>query len=102
MKSALAIALLAACGTTPASSPYGPGMGTPDNPVPQQGMAGPYAVTTRVDFSVEQVLPGQAEAIVATLRDFSKNPGHSIITLADQEGVPAVAAIYDALPSQLT
>jgi hypothetical protein len=104
MKRLLAIALLTACGTTDSGTdqPYGPGMGTPDNPVPQQGAVGPYMVVTHVDFSVEQVLPGQAEAIVATLRDFSKNPAHSIITLAQKEGVPAASALYDALPSQLT
>lgn len=105
MKRLLAIVLLGACGTTSVDSPdspYGPGTGTPDDPVPQQSAKGLYQVRTTVDLTVEAILPQQAEAIVATLRDFSTNPGHSIITLADQEGVPAVKALYDALPSQLT
>jgi len=104
MKSLLAIALLTACGTTTpdSPSPYGPGTGTPSDPVPQQGKDGPYTVVSHIDFSVEQVLPGQAEAIVATLRDFSTNPAHSLVTLAQKEGVPAIAELYDALPSQLT
>jgi hypothetical protein len=102
MKYALAVSLplFAACAADP-GSPYGDGLGTPENPVPAQSEEGPYQVVTRIDFTVEQVLPGQAEAIVATLRDFSKNPAHSIITLAQKEGVPAIAELYAALPGPL-
>ena len=104
MKRLLAAALLAACGTSgSADSPYGSGTGTPDSPVPQQGAdKGPYQVTTAVDLTVEAVLPPQAELVVQTLRDFSQNPAHTLITLAGQEGVPAVVTLYDALPSVLT
>jgi len=105
MKRLLAAALLAACGTSGSAtdSPYGPGTGTPDSPVPQQGAdQGPYQVTTSVDLTVEAVLPPQAELVVQTLRDFSQNPAHTLIDLAGQEGVPAVATLYDALPSVLT
>jgi hypothetical protein len=80
--------------------PYGPGKGTPENPVPAQ--SGPYTVTTRVDLTVEAILPQQAEDIVAAMRDFSQDPAHALITLAAQESVPALADLYDALPSQLT
>jgi hypothetical protein len=104
MKRLLAIALLTACGTTDGTpSPYGTGIGTPDNPEPTQGRdGGAYAITTKVDLTVEAILPQRAEDIVQSLRDFSTNPAHAMITLAAQESVPAVAQLYDALPSQLT
>ena len=102
MKRFLAIALLTACGTTDSGSPYGPGMGTPENPVPAQSNEGPYTVTTKVDLTVEAILPQQAEDIVAAMRDFSTNPAHAMLTLAAQESVPALADLYSVLPSQLT
>lgn len=103
MKRLLAIALLTACGTTDGTSPYGTGIGTSANPAPTQGKdGGAYAVTTKVDLTVEAVLPQQAEDVVAALRDFSTNPAHAMLTLAAQESVPALADLYDALPSQLT
>jgi hypothetical protein len=104
MKRILAMAILTACGTTSGtdSSPYGPGMGTPENPVPAQSNEGPYTVTTKVDLTVEAILPQQAEDIVAAMRDFSTNPAHAMLTLAAQESVPALADLYDVLPSQLT
>ena len=104
MRLLAAAVLLAACGTSgSATDPYGPGLGDPANPVPQQGAEkGPYQVTTSVDLTVEAVLPPQAELVVQTLRDFSQNPAHTLIDLAGQEGVPAVATLYDALPSVLT
>ncbi len=70
--------------------------------MPQQANEGPYQVTSTIDLSVEAILPQQAELVVQTLRDFSQNPAHTLITLAGQYGVPEVAALYDALPSILT
>src|SRR6516162_9635211 len=102
MKPIVAIVLLAACGTSDPASPYGPGVGTPDNPMPQQADEGPYTVTTKVDLTVEAVLPQQAEDVVVAMRDFSKNPAHALITLAAQESLPALNDLYGALPSQLT
>ena len=105
MRLLAAALLLAACGTSGSGTtdPYGPGVGDPNNPVPQQGVdQGPYQVTTSVDLTVEAVLPPQAELVVQTLRDFSDNPAHTLITLAGQEGVPEVETLYDALPSVLT
>jgi hypothetical protein len=95
-----ALLFLAACGTS--GSIYGTNIGTPENPAPQQANEGPYTVTTQVDLTVEAILPQQAEDVVAAMRDFSKNPAHALITLAAQESVPALADLYDALPSQLT
>ena len=102
MKRLLALALVTGCGTTDTSSLYGTGIGTPDSPAPSQGKdGGAYAVTTKVDLTVEAILPQQAEDVVVALRDFSTNPAHAMITLAAQESVPAVGQLYDALPSQL-
>ncbi|HUS27630.1 MAG TPA: hypothetical protein VMZ53_03955 [Kofleriaceae bacterium] len=108
MQRFLAISLLAATTTATAacgaSDPaddgygYGEGLGTPENPVPQAEDKGPYAVTSRVDFTVEAVLPAQAELVVVTLREFSKNPAGGLIAAADAAGVPAVKALYDAIP----
>jgi len=96
--------LAAACGTSGSAGDGGDGtgLGTPDSPLPQGADKGPYQVTTKVDLTVEAVLPPQAELVVQTLRDFSNNPARTLIDLAGQEGVPAVATLYDALPSQLT
>lgn len=101
MKCLLAACLLAACGT---SGPTGDGgdLGTPENPIPAPADQGPYQVTTSIDLTVEAVLPPAAELVVQTLRDFSNNPAHALIDLASQEGVPAVATLYDALPDVLT
>jgi hypothetical protein len=101
MKRVLAVAFLAACGTS-GSTGAGGDLGTPENPLPQPAEKGPYQVTTSIDLTVEAVLPPQAELVVQTLRDFSNNPAHALIDLAGQEGVPAVATLYDALPDVLT
>lgn len=109
MQRFLAISLLTstalatgACGAQdPADDPsggYGEGLGTPENPVPQPADKGPYAVTSKVDFTVEAILPAQAELVVVTLREFSKNPASGLISAADAAGVPAVKALYDAIP----
>ena len=99
MKRLLALSLLTAC-TTGISN--GHDLGTPDNPLPQNGDQDPYLVTSSVDLSVEAVLPQQAEAVVATLREFSMNPAHALIDLATRAGVPAIGQIYGVLPSALT
>jgi len=104
MKRLLALVLLAACGTTPGSGTgtgSGDDLGTPENPVPQQGDEGPYQLASNVDLTVEAILPAQAEAVVEQLRDFSTNPAHALITLADASGVPAVGTLYGALPGIL-
>jgi len=90
---------LVACGVTTSGGGDDGSQGTPENPVPQK--TGPYLVTNHVDFSVEQVLPPQVELVVKTLRDFSTNPAHTLITLADEAGVPAVGTLYGLLPSVL-
>jgi hypothetical protein len=74
--------------------PYGGG--TQQDPVPAK--TGPYAVVNTIDFTIEAILPPQAELIVSTLREFSTNPAHALITIADRAGVPAVGVLYSVLP----
>ena len=77
----------------------GPG-GTTSHP-PAPVASGTYQVDSRIDITVEALLPQPVEDIVVTARDFSKNPAHTLITLADEAGVPAVGTIRDYLPDFL-
>ncbi len=98
--SLLAVVLLAACGTTGAGGDGADGQhGTPENPVPSS--TGPYAVVNKVDFTVEAILPAQIELVVTTLREMETNPAHALISIADRAGVPAVGALYGAIPGVL-
>ncbi|NVB77546.1 MAG: hypothetical protein HOV81_04045 [Kofleriaceae bacterium] len=100
MKRALVLCLVAACGTNgPGDGDgYGSGLGTPENPIPQSGEEGPYEVASRMDFTVEQLLPPQVEFAVVTLRTFSTNPARALVDAADHAGVPAVGALYNVIP----
>jgi len=104
MKRILALSLLAACSTstTGDDTTGGPGdvVGTQQDPVAAK--SGPYAMVNRIDFTVEAILPGQIEAVVASLREMSTNPAHALVDLADQAGVPAVGTLYGLLPGVLT
>lgn len=95
MKRLLALGLLAGCGVISSGSGDDP-IGTPENPVPAK--SGAYQLVNRVDFTVEAVLPSQAELVVSTLRALSTNPAHALITIADQAGVPAVGVLYGLIP----
>lgn len=98
--SVLAVAL-AACGAqAPDDHGYGGGLGTPDNPVPADDSR-PYTVASRIDFTVEAIVPAQIELAVVTLRAFSENPARTLITVADQTGVPALAELYSLIPGFL-
>jgi len=102
MRSAILLvgtSLLAACGASDpvAENPYG--AGTPESPVPETNQSGaPYRMVNTIDFTAEAILPAQGELIVSTLREFSTNPARALITAADAAGVPAIAALYGAIP----
>jgi hypothetical protein len=98
LPSALSALLLAACGVSQPGGGDGT-IGTPENPLPAK--TGPYQVVTTVDFTAEAILPPQGELVVATLRDFSTNPAHALISIADKAGVPAVGTLYGVLPGVL-
>jgi len=70
--------------------------GTQENPIPAK--TGPYSVVNTIDFTVEAILPPQVELIVSTVREFSTNPAHALVTIADRAGVPAVGALYGVIP----
>jgi hypothetical protein len=78
----------------------GTDLGTPGNP--DVAKTGPYKMTNHIDLTAEAVIPPEAEAWVSTLRTFSTNPARGLIQAADAAGVPALQALYDALPDQLT
>lgn len=101
MRIAILASLLAAgCGVSPADGTGSDDpVGTPENPVPSK--EGPYAVRNTVDFTAEALLPKPAEVVVATLREFSTNPGGALVAAADAAGVPALATLYGALPGPL-
>ena len=72
---------------------------TPPPPAPKA--TGEYVVTSNIEITIEALLPEPAANLVATARDCSVNPAHTLITLADEAGVPAVGTVRDALPSYL-
>jgi len=94
--------LVVGCGVSPGGGGGdgdGSGSGTPENPIPSK--TGPYAVRNTVDFTIEAILPPQAELVVSTLREFSENPAHALIEVADQAGVPAVGQLYGVIPGPI-
>ncbi|HEX7843332.1 MAG TPA: hypothetical protein VF469_37930 [Kofleriaceae bacterium] len=106
MKHALVLCLISGCGAlAPGSNdgpdpvdPDGSGPGAPGPAEQRLVAAGVYQVVSRVDLTVEAVLPEQAEQAVSTLRALSDNPARALLATADEAGVPAIAELYGALP----
>jgi hypothetical protein len=96
MKILLAFSLLAGC-ALPQTSDGGDG----DDDTTAIVASGAYQVRSTIDVTAEAVLPAPAEELVVTLRDFSVHPGHTLIDLADQAGVPAVSELRALLPDVL-
>jgi hypothetical protein len=94
----LAASLLAGCAPETGAADAEP-IGTPEDPVPAK--TGPYQLVTTVDFTIEAILPPQIEDVVVTLRDFSTNPAHALLDLAERRGVVAVTILRAALPGYL-
>lgn len=69
----------------------------PSGPAPVA--SGTYHVESRIDITVDALLPQPAEDMVVAARSFSQNPAHTMIELADAAGVPAVGTLRDVLPS---
>jgi len=99
MKRALVLCLIAGCGTSADSSTTDDPVGTPENP--QLAKVGPYQLVNRVDFTIEAVLPAQAELVVSTLRALSTNPARALVTVASEAGVPAVGTLYGLIPGAI-
>ena len=73
----------------------------PPRPPGDASAHGTYRVRSVFDVTVAAVLPQPAYEIVATLRDFSTEPAHTLIDLAEDAGVPAVSELRAALPDVL-
>src|SRR4051812_45396702 len=94
----LAISLVLLTGCLPhASSDDGDDPG----PTPIAAADGTYQVRSQIDITIEALLPEPAEEVVVTLRDFSTEPAHTLITLADDAGVPAISELRTVLPDVL-
>lgn len=98
MRRLLLLLVVAACGTEDPTVPtYGEGLGTPDNPIPQDSV--PYTAHT-LTSAPSSALAAKATALSAPLRQFALTPGHSLLTIAAQAS-PEELATLDALSSSL-
>ena len=89
-------------GEAPHAPPTQPSPAPPPQPAPSVPVAsGVYQVTSEIDLTAEAVLPAPAADFVVTLREFSTQPAHTLFTLADEAGVPAIAELRAALPDAL-
>jgi hypothetical protein len=71
----------------------------PTQPQPEPEPAtGQYTMRSDVDVTVDAVLPEQAHDMVVVFRDFSTNPTQTLLDVAEDAGVPAVASIREDLP----
>jgi hypothetical protein len=82
-------------------APIGPVGPSPTDPPAQATARGAYRVRTVFDVTANAVLPEPAYEVVATLRDFSTAPAHTLLDLAEYAGVPAVSELRAALPASL-
>lgn len=102
MKHVLALALICGCGVLPGGSDGDDGGDSGVAPETSQPTAeGTYRLVSRIDLTVEAVLPEPAERAVVVLRELSTDPAHALIAAADEAGVPAVGELYGALPGPL-
>ena len=97
MRRILLALVLAACGTTEEEVPtYGEGLGTAENPIPQDL---PYAVHTQMS-APSTATQAEVTRITASLRQFSLTPGKTMLTLGKQASPEAVASL-DEMSSTL-
>lgn len=100
MKRAFLVCLIAGCAAAPGGAAEVPDDGDDTEPTtPAQPVwDGTYQLVSRVDITVEALLPEQAAQMVATLRALSSNPARALIDVAGEAGVPEVDELYGALP----
>lgn len=79
----------------------GGGSGGGSTPPTYPSATGTYKVDSRIDITVEALLPQSIEDMVVTARDFSVNPAETLFDLAEDAGVPAVGTIREYLPDYL-
>lgn len=90
LTAAALVTLATGCAEEEAPATYGEGLGTPENPIPEDEL--PYAVASRIDFTVNGAVPMQVTDATASLRTFAQNPGRTLLTMADQTTVQGVKA----------
>jgi hypothetical protein len=97
---AILVTSVAACAVDEEPTTYGEGLGTPENPVPDDGFA--YAVASKIDFTVNGVVPQQVAEASAVLRSFSTNPAQTLLGRADATAVQQLkASLSSTLSSSL-
>jgi len=94
---AVLVTTLAACAAEDAPEMWPAGLGTPDNPLPEDNLT--YIVASRIDFTAGGTTPTQVTEAVASLRAFSQNPARTLLGLADQT---QVQQLESALGTTLT
>lgn len=94
----LVVVAVAGCAAEDELPPtYGEGLGTPESPIPQDGV--PYAVHTQTT-SPSSETQAQVTRIAGSLRQFSQTPGKSLLTLG-QQVAPEELATLNSLSSSL-
>ena len=79
----------------------GGGGGGGSTPPTYPSATGTYKVDSRIDITVEALLPQSIADMVVTARDFSVNPAQTMFDLAEDAGVPAVGTLREYLPEYL-
>lgn len=94
---------LAACLPTgsEAEEPTSPPREAPPSSGDPPALTGTLHVTTRLSLTPELLFPTPVEVVVVSLRDFSTAPAHTLLTLADEAGVPALSELRAVLPAAL-
>jgi hypothetical protein len=87
------------CATEAEPIGYGEGLGTPENPVPNDDAS--YVVSSQVGSSTAPI-PAGVTATVAKLRAFSAGPADTLLGLAQSASSPELAQLYAELPATLT
>lgn len=78
---AVLLTSVVACAAEPAPETFGEGLGTPENPIPDEEQT--YDVTTRVELAATP----QVQDAIASLKAFSTNPARTLLSMADQTAV---------------
>src|SRR5258707_10425183 len=100
MRRLLLLVLVAAAGCAAddqADPTYGVGLGTPENPIPKDGL--PYAAHT-MTAAPSSALTAKAAKLSTSMRQFSQTPGHAMLSIAVSAS-PEELATLDALSSSL-
>jgi hypothetical protein len=90
---AVLISGVAGCATEETAPTYGEGLGTPENPIPNDDS---YNVASRINFTSQ--MP-QVQTVLADLRAFATDPAHALITQGAP--LPAFTELYAALSTSL-